>query len=479
MESIHYVDSRGSLDVVVENINAHSGHVESGDLFIAIKGLTVDGHKYIPQAIEKGAIAVVCEDYPCEMPGNVVFVKVENSSRSLGVIASNFFQKPSTKLKVIGLTGTNGKTTTATLLYRLFEALGYKAGLLSTVKNMIHKNELPSQYTTPEPIQLNRLLHDMVNAGCDYCFMEVSSHAIKQDRIEGMAFAGGIFTNLTHDHLDYHITFQDYLYAKKRFFDHLPAGSFALSNCDDKNGKIMLQNCNATKIYYALHNVADFKAKILENSIDGLHMIFDGVEAHFRFVGKFNAYNLLAVYGAAVLLDANKEEVIKKLSEMSSVEGRFEYVKNNNNVMGIVDYAHTPDALTNVLNTISGFRKGNESVITVVGCGGDRDKEKRPKMAAIACKMSNRVILTSDNPRSEDPEEIIKDMKKGLDPVMLKKVLEIVNRKEAIKTAVALAKKDDIILVAGKGHETYQEINNVKHHFDDKEILNQLLIANN
>jgi UDP-N-acetylmuramoyl-L-alanyl-D-glutamate--2,6-diaminopimelate ligase len=309
--------------------------------------------------------------------------------------------------------------------------------------------------------------------------MEVSSHAIKQDRIEGLAFSGGIFTNLTHDHLDYHKTFQDYLNAKKRFFDHLPQGSFALSNSDDKNGKVMLQNCKATKIYYALHNVADFKAKILENSIDGLHMLFDEVETHFRFMGKFNAYNLLAVYGAAVLLDAKKEEVIKKLSGMSSVGGRFEYVKNNNNVMGIVDYAHTPDALTNVLNTISGIRNGNESVITVVGCGGDRDKEKRPKMAAIACKMSDRVILTSDNPRTEDPEEIIKDMKKGLDPVMQKKVLEIVNRKEAIKTAVALAKKDDIILIAGKGHETYQEINNVRHHFDDKEILNQLLIANN
>ncbi len=464
-----------STDIPVAGIYFDSRKIKQGVLFIAVKGTTSDGHLFINQAITQGAIAIVCEELPKELQANITYIEVENSSKALATIAANFFDNPSQKLKLIGITGTNGKTTVATLLFQLFCDLGYKTGLLSTVQNHINDLIIPAIHTTPDPIALNSLLNDMVNSGCDYCFMEVSSHAIAQYRIGGLTFTGGIFTNLTHDHLDFHHTFDEYLKAKKGFFDALDKSAFALTNTDDKNGMVMLQNTRAHKKTYALKSIADFKAKIIENHFSGLLLNIDNEEVWFKMVGTFNAYNLLAVYGTALLLDQDRTKVLTFLSRLNGAEGRFDYLTSPNGIIGIVDYAHTPDAVQNVLSTIQDIRTGTEQVITVIGCGGDRDKTKRPIMAQVACDWSNKVILTSDNPRSEEPEKIIRDMEAGVLPNNKKKALSITDRKEAIRTACHLAKAGDIILVAGKGHEKYQEIGGVKYPFDDKMILTELL----
>ncbi|TKB98664.1 UDP-N-acetylmuramoyl-L-alanyl-D-glutamate--2,6-diaminopimelate ligase [Pedobacter cryophilus] len=463
----------GATDVEVEALQFDSRKVALQSLFIAIKGTLSDGHQFMATAIEKGAVVIVCEAMPAVFDLQVTYVKVQNSAKALGIIAANFYQHPSKKLKLVGVTGTNGKTTVATLLYKLFRDLGYKAGLISTVENQINDQVIPSTHTTPDPIALNILLNEMLVKGCDYCFMEVSSHAIAQYRIEGLSFSGGIFTNITHDHLDFHITFDNYLKAKKAFFDGLDKSAFALTNADDKNGLVMLQNTKAHKKTYGLKSLTDFKAKIIENQFSGLHLDMDGEEVYFKLVGSFNASNLLAVYGAALLLEQDKTKVLTILSRLNGAEGRFDYIISPNGIIGIVDYAHTPDAIENVLSTVDNIRSKSEQVITIVGCGGDRDKTKRPLMAKAACEWSDKVILTSDNPRSEDPEQIIKDMQAGVSPVHQKKVLSITDRKEAIKTAVHLAKPGDIILLAGKGHEKYQEIKGVKSDFDDKKILNE------
>jgi UDP-N-acetylmuramoyl-L-alanyl-D-glutamate--2,6-diaminopimelate ligase len=465
----------GSTEVAVEDICFDSRNIREGGLFVAVKGTRSDGHEFIEQVISNGAIAIVCEDKPVTFAKNVTYVKVKDCSEALGFIASNFFDNPSSQLKITGITGTNGKTTTATLLHKLFRELGYHVGLLSTVCNKIDDEIIPSTHTTPDAIQLNSLLKQMVDHGCTYCFMEVSSHAVVQHRITGLDFAGAVFSNITHDHLDYHKTFAEYLAAKKKFFDDLGSHAFALLNVDDKNGKVMLQNSKAKQYTYALKTAADFKAKIIENRFTGLQLDIEGIDVWFKLVGSFNAYNLLAIYSTAVLLGIEKLDVLRVLSNLDAVEGRFEVLRSKNNLISIVDYAHTPDALNNVLNTISAVREGgSEEVITVVGCGGDRDHAKRPIMAKIACDNSNRVILTSDNPRSEDPETILNEMMKGVDIVSRRKVLSIANRKEAIKTACALAKPGDIILVAGKGHEKYQEIKGVKFPFDDKQIIKEI-----
>ena len=452
-----------------------SRQVTENTLFFAVKGTVVDGHEYIAQTINAGATVIICETLPTEIVSTVTYVQVENSSIALGIVASNFYGNPSTRLKLIGITGTNGKTTIATLLFQLFRGLGYSVGLLSTVQNHINENIIPATHTTPNPIALNSLLQDMVNADCEYCFMEVSSHAVVQHRIAGLTFGGGVFSNITHDHLDFHQTFDNYLKAKKEFFDHLPKSSFALTNLDDKNGKVMLQNTKATKKTYALKQMADFKAKIIENKFSGLHLNIDDLDVYFKMVGSFNAYNLLATYATAILLEQDKLEVLTILSTLSGAEGRFDYIVSKQGIIGIVDYAHTPDAVQNVLSTVANIRKGTEQVITVIGCGGDRDKTKRPIMAQVACDWSDKVILTSDNPRTEDPQIIINEMEKGVSPTNQRKTLSILDRKEAIKTACHLAKPGDIILVAGKGHEKYQEINGVRHHFDDKEVLTEQL----
>ena len=465
----------GSTHVNVSSICFDSRKAKEGVLFVAIKGTASDGHQFIDQAINQGATAILCETFPSKFQDNVSYLLVENSAKALGVIAANFFNHPSSKLKLVGITGTNGKTTVATLLFQLFRELGYKTGLLSTVQNYINELIIPATHTTPDPIELNSLLNDMVDSGCDYCFIEVSSHAMAQYRIEGLSFAGGIFSNLTHDHLDFHQTFDAYLKAKKSFFDHLDNKAFALTNIDDKNGMVMLQNTRAHKKTYALKNIADFKAKISENHFSGLLLNIDGEEVWFKMVGSFNAYNLLAVYGAALLLDQDRAKVLTILSRLSGAEGRFDYITSPAGIIGIVDYAHTPDAVQNVLSTIQDIRKGTEQVITIIGCGGDRDKTKRPVMAQVACDWSNKVILTSDNPRSESPEQIIRDMEAGVMPNNKKKTLSITDRKEAIRTACHLAKPGDIILVAGKGHEKHQDIGGVKLPFDDKKILTELL----
>jgi UDP-N-acetylmuramoyl-L-alanyl-D-glutamate--2,6-diaminopimelate ligase len=452
-----------------------SRQVKENSLFFAIKGTIVDGHEYIAQTITAGATVIICETLPAEIVSTVTYVEVENSSIALGIVASNFYENPSTKLKLIGITGTNGKTTIATLLFQLFRGLGYSVGLISTVQNHINEDIVPATHTTPNPIALNSLLQDMVNADCEYCFMEVSSHAVVQHRIAGLTFGGGVFSNITHDHLDFHQTFDNYLKAKKEFFDHLPKSSFALTNVDDKNGKVMLQNTKATKKTYALKQMADFKAKIIENKFSGLNLNIDDLDVYFKMVGSFNAYNLLAAYGTAILLEQDKLEVLTILSTLAGAEGRFDYTVSKQGIIGIVDYAHTPDAVQNVLSTVANIRKGTEQVITVIGCGGDRDKTKRPIMAQVACDWSDKVILTSDNPRTEDPQLIITEMEKGVSPTNQRKTLSILDRKEAIKTACHLAKPGDIILVAGKGHEKYQEINGVRHHFDDKEVLTEQL----
>ncbi len=465
----------GSTELDVSGICFDSRKAGPGVLFIAVPGTVSDGHIFIDQVIDQGAVAIVCETMPSKLRENVSYFQVENSARALGIIAANFFEHPSSKLKLVGVTGTNGKTTIATLLFQLFKDLGYKAGLISTVQNQISDLIIPATHTTPDPISLNSLLNDMVESGCDYCFMEVSSHALAQHRTAGLSFAGGIFSNLTHDHLDFHHTFDAYLKAKKSFFDELETKAFALTNIDDKNGMVMLQNTRAYKKTYGIKNIADFKAKIIENHFSGLLLDIDGEEVWFKMVGSFNAYNLLAVYSTALLLEQDRSKVLTSLSRLSGAEGRFDYMISPAGVIGIVDYAHTPDALQNVLNTIQDIRKGTEQVITVVGCGGDRDKTKRPLMAQVACDWSNKVILTSDNPRSESPEQIIREMEAGVMPHNKKKTLSITDRKEAIRTACHLAKPGDIIVVAGKGHEKYQDIGGVKLPFDDKMILTELL----
>jgi len=466
----------GNSDITVNELRIDSRAVRPGDVFIAISGVHVDGHEFIDKAIEQGAAAVICERLPDTLQEQVCYVMVADSTAACGVMADNFYKHPSRHLQLVGVTGTNGKTTIATLLFRLYTQLGYKCGLLSTVQNQIGDTVIPATHTTPDAISLNALLARMVEEGCQYAFMEVSSHAVHQQRIAGLKFAGGIFSNITHDHLDYHKTFDEYIRVKKSFFDGLPNTAFALTNIDDKRGNVMLQNTKARKATYSLRSMADFKGKILENNLTGLIMQIGEQEVHFRLIGEFNAYNLLAVYGAAVLLGQDKHTVLQALSNLQGAEGRFDYILSaKEKVMGIIDYAHTPDALLNVLATIKNLRKGNEQVITVVGCGGDRDRAKRPVMAQVAAEHSDRVILTSDNPRSEEPEAIIHEMEAGVPVHQRKKVLSITDRKEAIKTAISLANPEDIILVAGKGHEKYQEIKGVKHPFDDKAVLQEMM----
>jgi UDP-N-acetylmuramoyl-L-alanyl-D-glutamate--2,6-diaminopimelate ligase len=462
----------GATAVDVKDLQIDSRKVSSGSAFIAIKGSSADGHKFIDTAVNNGAKAIICETLPAHRKEGITYVQVENSAAAAGYMAHNYYGQPSERIKLVGVTGTNGKTTIATLLYKLFTKLGYTCGLLSTVQNYIGDKTVPATHTTPDAISLNALLKEMLDAGCSHVFMETSSHAIHQHRISGLYFSGGLFSNITHDHLDYHKTFEEYIRVKKSFFDSLPSTSFAISNADDKRGTVMLQNTNAAKFYYSLKTLADFKGKILENGLTGLVMTVNDQEVHFRLIGEFNAYNLLAVYGAAICLGEEKSEVLLQLSAMTGAEGRFEYyISNNERVIGIIDYAHTPDALINVLITIQKLRKGHEQVITVVGCGGDRDKTKRPVMAEAACEYSTKAIFTSDNPRSEDPLEILKDMERGLSSAARRKYISIADRREAIKTAVSLSKPEDIILVAGKGHEKYQDIKGVKHPFDDKQVL--------
>lgn len=479
LNNVNPLEIIGDVNQTINQIQFDSRKVEQNDLFVAVNGTQVDGHKFIQSCIKSGATVIVCETLPENQPEGICFIIVKDSANALGILASNFFDNPSSKLKLVGITGTNGKTSTVTMLYNLFTSLGYNAGLLSTVSNRIGNREIKATHTTPDAIQLNALLLEMVEEGCDYCFMEVSSHAIVQERTAGLDFVGGIFSNITHDHLDFHHTFKEYIQAKKRFFDILSKNAFALTNIDDKNGMVMLQNCSAQKRSYGLNTLADYKARIIENSFIGLHIELNNKELYVPVVGKFNAYNILAVYATALELGADEMEVLQELSKIRTAEGRFEYLQSGEGVFAIVDYAHTPDALMNVLHTINDIREGNEQLICVVGTGGDRDKAKRPEMAKIAAELSSRVILTSDNPRTENPEEILQDMEAGI-PVDRKRItLRITDRKEAIKTAVALALPGDIILVAGKGHEKYQEINGVRTHFDDKEILTELLIKEN
>ena len=466
----------GSLLTEPKDLQIDSRKLTTGSCFIAIKGAHADGHQFIEKAIVAGAGSIIAEQLPAERKEGVVYVQVADSAVAAGVMASNFFGQPSRQLKVVGVTGTNGKTTVATLLYKLFTSLGYDCGLISTVNNLIAGEVIEATHTTPDAIQLQALLKRMVDKGCRYAFMEVSSHAIHQHRIAGLEFAGGLFTNITHDHLDYHKTFDEYIRVKKKFFDELPVGAFAISNLDDKRGPVMLQNTAAQKQYYSLRSMAEFKGKILENALTGLLMTINEQEVHFRLIGEFNAYNLLAVYGAAVNLGEDKQEVLECLSSLSGADGRFDYpVSPVEKIIGIVDYAHTPDALLNVLKTIKQLKQGDEKVITVVGCGGDRDKTKRPVMGQVACEFSDKAIFTSDNPRSENPEAILLDMEADLNTAARRKFLSIADRRQAIRTAFSLAAPGDIILVAGKGHEQYQEINGVKHHFDDKEEMRKLI----
>jgi UDP-N-acetylmuramoyl-L-alanyl-D-glutamate--2,6-diaminopimelate ligase len=470
LRSVH-----GSTGTEISSVQLDSRQVHPGTAFIAVKGSATDGHQFIEKAIEKGATAIIAEQLPVEKKDGVVYVEVENSAAAAGYMASNFFGQPSASLHLVGVTGTNGKTTIATLLYKLFTALGYHCGLISTVANQIGDRVLPATHTTPDAVSLNQLLRQMNDEGCSHVFMEVSSHAVHQHRIAGLQFAGGIFSNITHDHLDYHKTFDEYIRVKKAFFDSLPSSAFAISNADDKRGLVMLQNTAARKYLYSLKTLADFKGKLIENNLSGLVMMVGDQEVHFRLIGEFNAYNLLAVYGAAVCLGEEKREILRCLSVLTGAEGRFDYlISPIDKLITIVDYAHTPDALLNVLATINKLKKGNEQVITVVGCGGDRDKTKRPVMAQAACEHSDRAIFTSDNPRSEDPAQIIRDMEEGLPAAARRKYIAITDRREAIKTAISLANPGDIILVAGKGHEKYQDIKGVKHHFDDKETVQDL-----
>jgi len=478
LTSISPLEVVGPTTCDIKDVNIDSRQIGAGHMFIAVKGTQADGHNYIGKAIENGATAVVCEELPSAIADNVTYIKVANSEQIVGNIATTFCGNPSTKMKLVGVTGTNGKTTIATTLYNLFRKLGYKAGLLSTVVNYIDGEAIPTEHTTPDPITLNKLLAQMVDAGCDYVFMEVSSHAIAQNRIGGLTFAGGIFTNLTRDHLDYHKTFDNYLHAKKQFFDNLPASAFAITNLDDRNGMVMVQNTRATVKTYSVQQAADFKAKIIECHFEGMYLDICGQEVGVQFIGRFNVSNLLAVYGTAVMLGQDPHEVLVAMSTMHPVSGRLEAINTPGGFTAIVDYAHTPDALENVLSAIHGVLEGKGQVITVCGAGGNRDKGKRPLMAQEAVRQSDRVIITSDNPRFEEPQDIINDMLAGLDAEQMRRVVSIVDRREAIRTACMMAGKGDVILIAGKGHEDYQEIKGVKHHFDDKEEVRKICQMN-
>ncbi|MCX6321929.1 MAG: UDP-N-acetylmuramoyl-L-alanyl-D-glutamate--2,6-diaminopimelate ligase [Bacteroidia bacterium] len=476
LKGIDIISLTGERSTIISNIEFDSRKVTGGSLFVAVKGYKSNGHDFINAAVTSGASAVICEILPENPDKSICWIKTGDSARALGFAASNFFGNPSSSLNLVGVTGTNGKTTIVTLLYQMFLRLGYKCGLFSTVCNYINGKELPTTHTTPDPVQLNSLLSEMVREGCDFAFMEVSSHSADQQRIAGLKFDGAIFTNLTHDHLDYHKTFDNYLTAKKSFFDSLPVGSFALVNIDDRNGRVMLQNCKARHYTFSVRGMADYRCGIIEQGFEGMGLKIQGEEVWTRFIGDFNASNLLAVYAASELLGATKKEILTILSDLHPVSGRLEVVKSPGGISGIVDYAHTPDALLNVIDTINKIREGGAQLITVVGAGGDRDKTKRPKMAAISAEGSSKIILTSDNPRTEDPEKILDDMETGITPDLKRKTLRISNRREAIKTAVMLANSGDVILVAGKGHETYQEIMGVKHHFDDREELKNALL---
>jgi UDP-N-acetylmuramoyl-L-alanyl-D-glutamate--2,6-diaminopimelate ligase len=466
---------KGNTGIEINGLHIDSRKVKPGGCFIALKGTKTSGDEFIASAIEKGAAAIICEALPSVINEGVTYVEADSAAEAAGYMSHNFYGEPSLKVKLVGVTGTNGKTTIATLLWKLFTALGYKCGLISTVQNQVGEKVITATHTTPDAVSINALLKQMADEGCTHVFMECSSHAIHQGRITGLQFTAALFSNITHDHLDYHKTFEEYIRVKKSWFDKLPSTAFAISNADDKRGAVMLQNTHAKKYFYSLKTMADFKGKILENSLEGLHMTVNETEVYFRLIGEFNAYNLLAVYGTAVCLGEEKDNVLQVLSSLDGAEGRFDYmVSKKEKVKGIVDYAHTPDALLNVLATIKNLRQGNEQVITVVGCGGDRDKTKRPVMAEVACEYSDKVILTSDNPRSEDPLEILKDMQAGVNAAAKKKVISIADRKEAIKTAVNLSGNGDIVLIAGKGHEKYQEIQGVKYDFDDKQILNEM-----
>ncbi len=467
---------QGNLLEEPADLQIDSRKITAGSCFIAIRGVQADGHAFIEKAVSAGAKAIVAEQLPQELKRDVTYIQVEDSASAVGLMVANFFGQPSRKLKLVGVTGTNGKTTVATLLYKLFTKLGYDCGLISTVNNLIAGEVLESTHTTPDAIQVQGLLKKMVDKGCRFAFMEVSSHAIHQHRIAGLEFAGGLFTNISHDHLDYHKTFDEYIRVKKKFFDDLPEHAFAISNLDDKRGPVMLQNTSARKMYYSLRSMAEFKGRILENGLTGLLMTINNQEVHFRLIGEFNAYNLLAVYGAAITMGEDKVEVLEILSRLSGADGRFDYqISPVDRIIGIVDYAHSPDALLNVLKTIRQLKQGEEKIITVVGCGGDRDKTKRPIMGQVACEFSDRAIFTADNPRSEDPEAILKDMEAELNSAARRKFISIADRRQAIKTAFSLAAPGDIILIAGKGHENYQEIKGVKHHFDDKEEIGKVI----
>ena len=474
LKNVEVLNTQGDVDVEITGVNIDSRRIEAGHLFVAIPGTVTDGHKFIPKAIELGATAVLCEKLPEEQDPKVTFVQVASTESCVGEVATQFYGDPSRKLKLVGVTGTNGKTTIATLLYNMFRKFGHKCGLLSTVCNYIEDEAIPADHTTPDPIELNRLLAQMVDAGCEYAFMECSSHAIAQKRIGGLKFAGGLFTNLTRDHLDYHKTFENYRDAKKAFFDGLEKDAFAITNADDKNGMVMVQNCKANVKTYSTRTLADFKAKIIECHFEGMYLDINGKEVGVQFIGKFNVSNLLAVYGAAVMLGKKPEDILLIMSTLKSVNGRLEPIHSPEGYTAIVDYAHTPDALENVLNAIHEVLNGKGKVITVCGAGGNRDKGKRPIMAQEAVKQSDKVIITSDNPRFEEPQDIINDMLAGLDQKQMKKVVSIVDRREAIRTACMLAEKGDVILIAGKGHEDYQEIKGVKHHFDDKEVVKEI-----
>ena len=474
LKNVEVLNILGSDEIEITGVNIDSRRIEPGHLFIAIPGTQTDGHKFIPKAIELGATAVLCEYFPNKREPGVTYIAVESTEDEVGKVATAFYGDPSRKLKLVGVTGTNGKTTIATLLYNMFRKFGHKCGLLSTVCNYIEEEVIPADHTTPDPIELNHLLAKMVDAGCEYAFMECSSHAIAQKRIGGLRFTGGIFTNLTRDHLDYHGTFENYRDAKKAFFDGLDKEAFAIVNSDDKNGAVMVQNCKAQIKTYSTRSMADFMAKIIECHFEGMYLDINGKEVGVQFIGKFNVSNLLAVYGAAVMLGKAPEDILVILSTLKSVNGRLEPLRSPNGYTAIVDYAHTPDALENVLNAIREVLDGKGKVITVCGAGGNRDKGKRPLMAQEAVKQSDRVIITSDNPRFEEPQDIINDMLAGLDSKQMKKVISIVDRREAIRTACMMAEKGDVILIAGKGHEDYQEIQGVKHHFDDKEVVREI-----
>ena len=476
LADINILEQYGPRVLDLSNIAFDSRQVRVNSMFAALVGTQVDGHEFIEKAIQNGAIAILCQELPENKRDGISYIRVKNSNISFAKIASNFYNSPSKQLKLVGITGTNGKTTIASLLYSLYREFGYKTGLISTIENRIEDQIIDSTHTTPDALQINELLSRMVSEGVSYCFMEVSSHAIDQDRIEGLSFSGGVFSNISHDHLDYHKNFAGYISAKKKFFDGLPKNAFALTNLDDKRGQVMLQNTLATKYSYGLNGIADFSCKIIENQFDGLQLSIEHQSVWFKLIGKFNAYNLMAIYATAVLLGEDKLETLAKLSNLNSAEGRFEQIKTNTKLSIIIDYAHTPDALQNVLETIASIRTGNEQLITVVGAGGNRDKTKRPIMAQIACSKSDRLVLTSDNPRFEDPNTIIEEMKAGVDAVSARKVLCITNRTEAIKTAIALAKAGDIILIAGKGHEKYQAINGENIPFDEKKIIEDALM---